>query len=160
MPDGHKKAMTNLEIENLPHPEKLTTLKTKPIRPTERRVSTAVRLLEDFVKVPLFRCQRCGECILSHTAFICSQRCPKRMRNGPCGGTGEGGMCEVYPERKCIWYRIYHRAKRLCRLSLLKRVENIHNWELEHTSALLNVFLKRIEPPILFLKSEKKKKSK
>lgn len=111
-------------------------------------------LAEDLVKVPFFRCQRCGECILSHTAFICSQRCPKRLRNGPCGGTGEGGSCEVYPERKCIWYLIYRRARRLKRIALLNRIEKIHNWELEKTSAWLNVLKKRIEPPIFRMKKE------
>ncbi len=160
MPDRNQKNSSDLDGELFPLLGNLATLKTKPISPGERRVSTAARLFEDIIKVPLFRCQRCGECILSHTAFICSQRCPKRLRNGPCGGTGEGGSCEVYPERKCIWYRIYHRARKLNRLSLLRRIENIHNWELEHTSAWLNVILKRIEPPILFLKSSQKKELK
>jgi len=141
---------------HVPPLDDLLTKHSRPIKPGERRISTVARLLEDLVKVPLFRCQRCGECILSHTGFICSQRCPKRLRNGPCGGTGEDGTCEVYPERKCIWYRIHRRARRLKRLPLLNRIENIHNWELEHTSAWLNVFNKRIDPPTLFLKKSKK----
>ena len=62
-----------------------------------RLLSALMLLGEDVIKVPVFRCQRCGECILSHTGFVCSQRCPKRLRNGPCGGTGEGGTCEVDP---------------------------------------------------------------
>ncbi len=90
--------------------------------------------------MPLFRCQRCGECILSSTAFICSQNCPKRLRNGPCGGTGEDGSCEVFPDRKCVWYRIYRRSRRLERVSLLYKMAPIHNWNLEGTSAWLNVF--------------------
>ena len=118
----------------------------------EKRFSTFLLFFENCFKVPVFRCQHCGECILSHTAFICSQRCPKRLRNGPCGGTGENGSCEVYPERKCIWYRIYHRSKLLRRLTLLERIERIHNWNLEKTSAWLNVFRKRIEPPVFFIK--------
>lgn len=143
-------------MDNL-KPKTIATLQTKPFKPGERRISFLVRLMEDVVKVPLFRCQRCGECILSHTAFICCQRCPKRLRNGPCGGTGKGGTCEVYPERKCVWYRIYHRAKRLGRLPLLQRTESIHNWELEHTSAWLNVWTKRFEPPTFFIKRAGKK---
>ena len=104
--------------------------------------------LENVWKVPLFRCQRCGECILSHTSFICSQRCPKRIRNGPCGGTGEDGSCEVYPEKRCIWYRIYRRARLIHRLPFLDRIERVHNWELEKTSAWFNVQTRRIEPPM------------
>ena len=128
-----------------------TRQKTRP-SPKEKMLSRIMLLFEDMVKVPLFRCQRCGECILSHTAFVCSQRCPKRLRNGPCGGTGEDGTCEVFPERRCIWYLIYHRARLWRRVPLLRRIEKVHNWELEKTSAWLNVLRKRIEPPSLFMK--------
>ena len=135
-------------------PFRLATLEKRKPTPAERFLSTTMLLLENLVKVPLFRCQRCGECILSHTAFICSQRCPKRLRNGPCGGTGERGTCEVFPERKCIWFLIHRRARLLGRISLLNRVENIHNWNLEKTSAWLNVFTKRIEPPVIFVRKK------
>jgi len=43
---------------------------------------------------------------------------------------------------------------------MLLRIENIHSWELEHTTAWLIVISKRIEPPTLFMKSHKKNKSK
>lgn len=116
-----------------------------------RLLSGMMLLAEDVIKIPVFGCQRCGECILSHTAFICCQRCPKRLRNGPCGGTGEGGTCEVYPDRRCVWYRIHARATVLRRLALLSRIEKMHNWRLEKTSAWLNVFTRRIEPPVWFV---------
>jgi hypothetical protein len=128
-----------------------------PISSRERKLSRLMLFFEDVVKVPLFGCQHCGECILSSTAFICSQRCPKRVRNGPCGGTGKGGWCEVYPERKCVWYRIYYRSKLLNRISLLLPIKKIHNWNLEGTSAWLNVFKKRIEAPIWFASNDKQK---
>ena len=128
-----------------------------PISPREKKFSGFLLFFEDVVKVPVFGCQHCSECILSSTAFICSQRCPKRMRNGPCGGTGAGGSCEVYPERKCVWYRIYYRSKMLNRLNLLYKINKIHNWNLEGTSAWLNVFMKRIDAPIWFVRSDKKK---
>lgn len=126
------------------------TLQKKPVSPGERRISRVLRLAEDLVKVPLFQCKHCGECILSSTGFICSQRCPKRLRNGPCGGTGENGTCEVYPDRKCVWFLIYKWSKRLKRISMLVPIKKIHNWQLEGSSAWLNVFLKRIDPPVLF----------
>lgn len=128
-----------------------------PISARERRISRFLLLLEDIIKVPLFRCQRCGECILSSTAFICSQNCPKRMRNGPCGGTISNGSCEVYPDRKCVWYKIYYRSKLLNRMSLLYRIKKIHNWNLEGTSAWLNVIKKRIDPPVWFVRNDKEK---
>jgi hypothetical protein len=130
------------------------TYDTPPLSPRERKISRFMLFFEDIVKVPLFGCQHCGECILSSTAFICSQRCPKRIRNGPCGGTGEGGSCEVYPERKCVWYKIYYRSKFLHRISLLYHIKKIHNWNLEGTSAWLNVFKKRIESPIWFVRHD------
>ena len=66
---------------------------------------------EAFVKGTAFDCRSCGQCMLSQTALICPMSCPKGLRNGPCGGT-VGGMCEVYPDRQCVWVRIYeHTAK-------------------------------------------------
>jgi hypothetical protein len=134
----------------------ITSQKT-PISPRERKFSGLMLFFEDIVKVPLFGCQHCGECILSSTAFICCQQCPKRMRNGPCGGTGEDGSCEVYPDRKCVWYRIYRRSRLLHRMSLLYQIKKIHNWNLEGTSAWLNVFRKRADGPIWFVRHDKQK---
>jgi methylenetetrahydrofolate reductase (NADPH) len=135
----------------------LITYNTPPMTPAERKVSRLVLLFEDLVKVPVFRCQRCGECILSSTAFICSQNCPKHLRNGPCGGTGEDGSCEVYPEKKCVWYKIYYRSKLLKRLSLLYKINKIHNWCLEGTATWLSVIRKRIDRPIWFVRKDKQK---
>jgi len=123
-------------------------------RPTVERIVSAVGLvIENLVKVPLFKCQRCGECILSHTAFVCSQRCPKRLRNGGCGGTRPGGFCEVYPERRCIWFLIYSRARVLGRVAMLTEIMPGHRWDFEKTSAWLNVFRGREEPPVWSVRS-------
>jgi len=135
----------------------LVTMNIRPITARERKLSHVLLILEDVVKVPLFRCQRCGECILSSTAFICSQNCPKRLRNGPCGGTGEDGSCEVFPDRKCVWYRIYYRSKLLHRVSLLYKLNSIHNWHLEKTSSWLNLFKGRIRGSILFIRHDAQK---
>ena len=135
----------------------LMTLDQPPITARERKFSHVMLFFEDVIKVPVFHCQHCGECILSSTGFICSQNCPKRLRNGPCGGTGEDGSCEVYSERKCVWYRIYLRSKLLKRMSLLYKINKIHNWNLESTSAWLNVFKKRIKGIIFFVQNDKQK---
>ena len=121
----------------------------------ERCVSGFGLLLENAVKIPLFRCQRCGECVLSHTAFICSQRCPKRLRNGACGGTRPGGYCEVYPDKRCIWHAIYRRARAWGRLALLTRMVPAHSWDRERTSAWLNVFRGRGGWPVWRVSSVK-----
>jgi len=91
----------------------LVTFDKPPISARERKLSRFMLFFEDLIKVPVFHCQHCGECLLSSTGFVCSQRCPKRLRNGPCGGTRDDGHCEVFPERKCIWYRIYRRSRLL-----------------------------------------------
>lgn len=55
------------------------------------------------------RCCLCGECVLEKTGGICPvARCPKGLRNGPCGGY-EDGKCEVNPDSDCVWVQI-HRA--------------------------------------------------
>jgi len=138
----------------IPSLKDLATSNRRSMTARERKFSRVLLFFEDVIKVPLFRCQRCGECILSSTAFICSQNCPKRMRNGPCGGTGVNGSCEVFPDRKCVWYRIHHRSKRLHRISLLYRINRIHNWNLERTSAWLNVFRKRTKGATPFVRND------
>ena len=102
---------------------------------------------ENTFKKPVFGCQDCGQCILSYTAFTCPMRCPKQMRNGPCGGTREDGRCEVYPDRYCRWWLIYNRAKKIGRLKKLRRLQIPVDRRLEHTSAWLNVFAGKIDPP-------------
>lgn len=137
-----------------PGPNGGPAVRNQRITRGERALSRVLLFVENVFKVPVFRCQQCGECILSSTAFICSQNCPKRLRNGPCGGTREDGSCEVYPDRKCVWYRIYLRSKRLHRVSLLYRINRIHNWNLERTSAWLNVLRKRAMGPVWFVHND------
>lgn len=62
-------------------------------------------VFDKLVKQPIFGCQQCGQCLLSQTAYVCPMTCPKGLRNGPCGGTTEG-MCEVLPDRPCVWLGI------------------------------------------------------
>jgi len=101
---------------------------------------------ENVVKKPLFGCQDCGQCVLGYNAFICCMRCPKQIRNGPCGGTRPGGYCEVYPDRKCVWWLINERSKKL---GMWKKLKNYHipvDRQLEHTSAWMNMFAGKILP--------------
>lgn len=135
----------------------LATIPTPEMTAGERRLSRVVLFVESLVKVPLFRCKRCGECVLCSTAFICPMNCPKQLRNGPCGGTREDGSCEVHPERKCVWYKIYLRSRFLHRVSLLYNINRAHNWNLEGTSAWLNLIRKRIDAPIVFVRDDRQR---
>lgn len=101
-------------------------------------------MAENAVKKPAFKCQECGECILSTTAFTCPMRCPKELRNGPCGGTRPNGHCEAFPERPCIWHLIYTRAQKLGRTEMLVAVQKPHDQRLKGTSAWFNMLAGRI----------------
>ena len=64
-------------------------------------------------------CRMCGDCMLGQTGGICPiTQCAKSLVHGPCGGQGNG-RCEVNPENRCAWIRIYERLKDIDRLDLL-----------------------------------------
>src|SRR5918912_1274717 len=69
--------------------------------------------LEHAVKKPVFGCRMCGQCVLHDTGMTCPMTCPKRLRNGPCGGVRPDGTCEVKPEMRCVWLKAYERSERL-----------------------------------------------
>lgn len=95
-----------------------------------RRVPLAEQALttvERVVKGNLFACSMCGNCILQETAFICPLRCPKGLRNGPCG-SGSLDHCCVDPRRPCVWQLIYRRAEALGRLDRLLEVQAPLDW--------------------------------
>jgi len=109
----------------------------------ERTVSTTFYFAERCVKEPLFRCSMCGQCIVRTTSYACPMRCPKQLRNGPCGGSMDN-KCEVYPERKCAWSRIYDRAKLLGGLKKLEQHRPAIDWSLYRTSAWYNLLTGKI----------------
>jgi methylenetetrahydrofolate reductase (NADPH) len=103
-----------------------------------------ISIEEDTVKKLLLSCQKCGDCGIQDVAFLCPEsQCPKRIRNGACGGSSDG-MCEVYPDRQCVWVRAYDRwatvnqTERLAQGCTPPRM-----WELNHTSSWLNFHLRR-----------------
>jgi len=104
-----------------------------------------VLLIENAVKKPALNCQSCGQCVLSYNAFTCCMRCPKQLRNGPCGGTRENGHCEVYPERVCIWWLINERSKKLGRQKKLMKYHVPVDRRFEKTSAWINAMSGKIE---------------
>lgn len=67
------------------------------------RLERPVASVEKAVKGLMFDCRMCGQCVLSSTGMSCPMNCPKSLRNGPCGGVRQDGMCEVEPEMRCVW---------------------------------------------------------
>ena len=55
----------------------------------------------------------CGQCILHSTGMTCPMTCPKTLRNGPCGGVGTNGRCEIKHEMNCIWVEAWERAAQM-----------------------------------------------
>ncbi len=102
----------------------------------------ALERAEYAFKVSAFGCQACGNCVLGEMEYVCPMTCPKSMRNGPCGGT-HNGQCEVFPDRACIWVRVYDHAKSANRVEDLKTYIPPRNRALQGTSSYINYYLDR-----------------
>ena len=74
-----------------------------PTAPAPRGLRKAILLVERATKEAIWDCRMCGQCILHSTGLSCPMRCPKNLRNGPCGGVLQDGICEVVPEMRCVW---------------------------------------------------------
>ncbi|MGD8239573.1 MAG: methylenetetrahydrofolate reductase C-terminal domain-containing protein [Armatimonadota bacterium] len=118
------------------------------VKPTPRGIPHGfVFVLERLCKEIVFGCQMCGQCILKSTAYVCPTRCPKRLRNGSCGGYDVGGKCEVYPERDCVWCKIYRRADLLRRTETLRELKPPIDYGLFRTSSWYNLLRGNIDWP-------------
>jgi 5,10-methylenetetrahydrofolate reductase len=78
-----------------------------------RRAQALLHPVERTTKRLLFDCRDCGQCVLSATGMACPMNCPKRMRNGPCGGVRADGHCEVEPQMRCVWVEATDGIKRI-----------------------------------------------
>lgn len=97
---------------------------------------------EHISKKLLFHCRMCGDCTLAEANYLCPQSgCPKRMINGPCGGS-INGFCEVYPkERLCFWVKSFHRGTSpTCRHLHPGKLLPPKDWSLNRSSSWLNYF--------------------
>jgi len=103
-----------------------------------------LQLFEDPAKTLLLECRRCGDCAIQHVAFLCPEsQCPKHIRNGACGGS-RNGCCEVFPERKCVWFRAWERwADAGHPEEMVADCVPPRLWELDGTSSWLNFHLQR-----------------
>lgn len=100
---------------------------------------------EKAVKERLFGCRMCAQCALPSTAYACPMTCPKQLRNGPCGGVGVDGSCEVYPGTRCVWLIAYERAEQDGKVSDLKRLQRPIDQRKWGGSSWVNYWLGRDE---------------
>jgi hypothetical protein len=100
-----------------------------------------ILLVERKSKEALFDCRMCGQCILHSTGLTCPMRCPKDLRNGPCGGVLQDGNCEVLPDQPCVWTQAWQRSRRLpvFRSHMPEHVEPPVDWRLPDTSSWINL---------------------
>ena len=107
-----------------------------------KNIQKIVSSLENTSKKVLLDCQHCGDCAIQHVGFLCPEsQCPKHTRNGPCGGSRDG-MCEVYPDKHCVWVRAYNRLS-YHRDKMPAECIPPRIWELNKTNSWLNFHLKR-----------------
>jgi len=83
------------------------------VAPQPKGFRKALLLIERSSKEAVFDCRMCGQCILHSTGMTCPMRCPKNLRNGPCGGVLQNGNCEVYPDRPCVWVQAWERSRKM-----------------------------------------------
>ncbi|MBU2676071.1 MAG: methylenetetrahydrofolate reductase C-terminal domain-containing protein [Gammaproteobacteria bacterium] len=69
--------------------------------------------IEKLTKGFLLDSQNCGQCIVAYTGLSCPMNCPKKMRNGPCGGVRADGTCELNPVMNCVWVQAWEGNKRM-----------------------------------------------
>lgn len=100
-------------------------------------VFRSILAVEKAVKYPIFGCRMCGQCVLSYTGYVCPMRCPKEMRNGPCGGA-MNGRCEVHPDQACVWCLAVERARLFRREDKLELLLADIDWSRVGTSSWLN----------------------
>lgn len=100
---------------------------------------------EHLMKVAMFDCEGCGDCAIFELGFLCPMsQCPKKQRNGACGGSFEG-WCEVYPKKKkCVYVRAYARLKKHGEEEELRDTYVPPcNWDFYHTASWINFMLGR-----------------
>jgi hypothetical protein len=76
------------------------------------RLDKPFAAVEKMTKGVLLDSQNCGQCIVGFTGMSCPMNCPKKLRNGPCGGVRPDGSCEVRPAMKCVWVLAWEGNKR------------------------------------------------
>ncbi len=83
-----------------------------------------VKRIGDFER----RCNLCGECIADEFGGFCPiSRCPKKMLNGPCGGSIDG-KCEINSDLDCVWDLIYKYFKANDMADKLKELVEPKDW--------------------------------
>jgi hypothetical protein len=105
-----------------------------------RVIERLVVAVEKPLKEAVWDCRMCGQCILHSTGLSCPMRCPKNLRNGPCGGVRANGNCEVYPDKRCVWVEAWEGSRRLPVFKdHIEHLQKPVDWQLQGTSSWINL---------------------
>ncbi len=115
-----------------------------PASPITELFDRLARPIEQSIKEAVWDCRMCGQCVLHSTGLTCPMRCPKNLRNGPCGGVRPNGNCEVFPDAPCVWVQAIERAARLpLWRSHIHHLMPPVDWQLQGTSSWTNLLTGR-----------------
>lgn len=105
------------------------------------RVFSAV---ERVTKGFLFDTRMCGSCTLGSTGMTCPMNCPKKMRNGPCGGVRQNGHCEVEPGMPCVWLDAYTGSQQIDDGVRILHIQEPLDHRMENTSSWLRAVRRKV----------------
>ncbi len=115
-------------------------MRLKPRTPLTHALELVVLPIEETIKKIVFDCRMCGQCVLHSTGLTCPMRCPKNLRNGPCGGVRANGNCEVFADKSCVWVKAIEGSRQIPFWG-----DHIHhlmppvNWQLQGTASWINL---------------------
>jgi len=104
-----------------------------------RTLDKPITAIEAGAKSFFFDCKMCGDCVLSKTGMVCPMNCPKSIRNGPCGGVRDDGMCEVNPNMRCVWVEAWAGASRMKEGDAIKDIQFAVDYRFIGTSSWLKL---------------------
>lgn len=105
--------------------------------------------LERLSKGLLFNCQMCGDCLLGKNGMSCPMNCPKKIRNGPCGGVRPDGHCEVDAQQPCVWVQGWHGGQGMRNGAKQVSVNPVAEHHRQGSSAWLNLLDKKSSQAVI-----------
>lgn len=110
----------------------------------------AARVIEEPLKVKIWDCRMCGQCVLHATGLVCPMTCPKNLRNGPCGGVRANGHCEVKPAMECVWVRAVRQSHYIPYFGPeINHLRPPLDWQLRGSSSWVNLVTGRDQPHLI-----------
>lgn len=99
---------------------------------------------EKIIKGFLFDTQMCGTCTLSSTGMSCPMNCPKKIRNGPCGGVRIDGKCEIESDMPCVWVKAHEGSQNMAHGQKINIIQPPVDHRLQGKSSWLNEIKKKM----------------